>query len=78
MVGVEQEHRDVDLGQHVSLVGVGGQYIARKPLGWNDRTLSRNGATRSTSADGENIDGAIAATNSSGVSRDASSDRASL
>jgi hypothetical protein len=32
----------------------------------------------SPSADGENIDGAIAATNSSGVSHDASSDRASL
>jgi hypothetical protein len=52
--------------------------IARKPTGWNARTLSRNGATRASSAEDENMEGAMVATNSSGASLDASSERVNL
>jgi hypothetical protein len=51
--------------------------IARKPPGRNARALSMDVATSSPSADGENIDGTIAAANSSGGNPDACSERAS-
>jgi hypothetical protein len=59
VVVAQQERRYVYLGQYVALSSTLARAMARKPPGRNSRTLSTNLATRSVSAEGENIDGTL-------------------
>jgi hypothetical protein len=76
VVGVQQERRYVDFGQYVALVRDARTGHGPEAAGTELPEVSTNLATRSA-LEGGNIDGTIAATNSSGCSPDAFCERAS-